>query len=98
MGSALDKTAKRAALVAELKADYLGAASMPLLTTVHVPTDVDPRRRAVFLDVFRDDIEKDDTAARIVSILMRNPEGQKLLDELATAHGEHFADDWMVTL
>ena len=98
MGKSLDKTAKRAALVAELKADYLAAAAMPLLTTVHVPTDEQPRRRALFLDVFRDDLCNDDVCARLASVLMRDAEGQKLMDELASKHGEHFADDWMVTV
>jgi hypothetical protein len=96
MGSALDKTAKREALVAELKADYLGAAAMPWMTTVHVPTDEQPRRRAAFLDVFRDDIENDDVCARLVSILGRSDEGKALLAELAQGHGEHYAEDWMV--
>lgn len=75
----------------DLAREYMDACSMPLITTVSTPGN--PRVRVPFIEVWTDDISERRLAARAISILYRDPEGKKLLEEMAQAHGEWFADD-----
>lgn len=79
----------------ELVDEYMDACSMPLITTVSTPGN--PRTRVDFLQVWCDDISERLLAARAISILFRDPEGKKLLEEMAEQHGEFFCDDAVVT-
>lgn len=78
---------------AELAAEYMACTSLPLLSTLHCPTDLNPRRRLPFLDVFVDDLYNEAWAARVVACLARSDEGKKLLQEMADKHGETYAED-----
>ncbi len=75
----------------ELAAEYMDACSMPLITTVSTPGM--PRKRAPFIEVWCDDISERRLAARAISILYRDAEGKKLLQEMAQQHGEFFCDE-----
>lgn len=75
----------------ELAAEYMNACKMPLITTVGTPGM--PRKRAPFIEVWCDDISERRLAARAISILYRDPEGKKLLEEMAQQHGEFFCDE-----
>lgn len=79
-----------------LRAEYMQAVSMPLLTTVSTPTDMQPMRRTPFLDVLGDGLtwSKNRTLlARVVFLMSRTVEGLELLNELAKQHADDYADE-----
>ena len=77
--------------IAELASEYMDACSMPLLSTVATPGM--PRKRTPFVEVWCDDINERRLAARAISILFRDPEGKKLLQEMAQQHGNWYVDE-----
>ena len=76
---------------AEIAAEYMQAAKLPLITTVSTPGNLKPR--APFLDIFTDDIAEHSVAARVVAVLMRDEAGRALMQELADKHGAWFCTD-----
>ena len=79
-----------------LAAEYMAAACVPLMSTVHAPTDRMPQRRLPFLDVFADGLtwsKNRHLMANAVSILRRSTEGLALLEELSRQHGAEYADE-----
>lgn len=84
------KAARRDAAVRELKAEYLNACAQPMIATVATPGLT--RSRAPILEVFQNDLDYRHCAV-IIGILGRCEEGKSLLEELAEAHAEFFADE-----
>ena len=82
-------------IAAELKAEYIQACALPLLSTVSAPTDMQPNRRAPLIEVIFDALSETPNrhiAARVVSILTRTREGMEVLEELASQHGAFYND------
>lgn len=78
-----------------LSAEYMAGAAVPLIASVHTPTDLQRLRRTAFLDVFFDGLswsKNRHLAAQAVSILLRDEAGKKVLRELARQHGEEYAE------
>ena len=86
------KEARSTSAAETLSAEYMAAACLPTIATVAVPTDREPGRRWPFIRVFEDDLSAPDRMARAISILMRSVEGRELVQEMADAHGENFAE------
>lgn len=85
---------------AELKAEYLAACEQPLLATVSIPHDATPSRRLDLLSVFCDGLgerQNRELCATAISVLLRDPEGKKVLEKLAQQHGDYFADVVVLT-
>jgi hypothetical protein len=82
-------------IAADLQTEYMAACMLPLLSTVSVPTDTQPGRRAPLLEVLVDALGETHNrhiAARVVSILTRTADGLDVLRELGAQHGAHYND------
>lgn len=81
----------REALVAE----FMQAVNLPLLTTVHTPTDRNPFQRTAFMEEFFDRLTWGEKAlnlqARAIAVLARHD--PELVKELAQMHADAYADE-----
>jgi hypothetical protein len=81
---------------ADLVAEFMACASLPALTSVQTPTDLDRSRRTSFLDAFGDGLtwsKNRHLLARVVAELMRSDLGQGVLRELAEQYADDYADE-----
>ena len=78
---------------ADLAAEFMAAASLPLLTSVPCPTDINPRRRLPFVDVFFDGLswsKNSHLQTRAIAVLLRHD--PELVKELAEQHADSYAE------
>lgn len=88
------KERSRDEAAAALEAEYMAAATMPLLSTVAYP--VTYGRRQPFLDAFESDLtcnRNRHLLARVVSILLRDEAGKATVRELAQQYADSWADE-----
>ena len=80
--------------VADLVSEFMAAATLPTLSTVSTPTDLNPARRTPFLDAFSDGLfwsKNVHLQSRAVAVLMRHD--RELVEELARQYAEDYADE-----
>lgn len=78
----------------DLIGEYMACATLPLLSSVWAPTDLNQRRRLPFVDVFFDGLtwsKNTHLQARAIATLLRH--APELVQELARQHAEEYADE-----
>ena len=79
---------------ADLAGEYMACATMPLLSSVWAPTDLNQRRRLPFVDVFFDGLtwsKNTHLQSRAIATLLRH--APEIVQELASQHAEDYADE-----